>query len=349
MPTITREQLETYAPTQTYTTPFIICPAQEDIDVDDLTQFSVGGQDNCDYSSALISLNQYLKCTDGKLVELYYKNHQCFDNSTRNLLSRVIINKEYETKYYPEKFKISAERFQLLVSEIILRFPTEKKVKDIYYVPHNPVSKVHATGKLFDAYNHLKAKFSKFQKINKAVAVNELQEETDDNIIIGKIAFLKNNLSPWEKVHQLWNETKTHRTLLLNKSNSVHEYFETFPILATTNGSILLVQDFDKLYPESADKFFITWPKIEKQILIHAQNKRNKDIQDVLKGKCEFKGLLILAHVLGQSVYVKNIQTPTNSTESCSVQKKAIKRRKLTTIEVLNSFLHLQEVILTLL
>lgn len=87
------------------------------------------------------SVKKYLHCTDGKLIEAFYKNNQNLDNYHRNILARVIIYKEYEVLNFPNRFKITTDRFLSLNLEIAELFPNEKNVLSLYYTPYHTYQK----------------------------------------------------------------------------------------------------------------------------------------------------------------------------------------------------------------
>ncbi|XP_017481232.1 PREDICTED: uncharacterized protein LOC108370410 [Rhagoletis zephyria] len=265
----------------------------------------------------------YLNCTDGKLLEVFYKANGNLDNFHRSTSARVIIYKEFEALNYPKKFKISTDRFMKLTSEIVEYFPSEKNFSSLYYTPYQSKIKRNATGKLWDIYNHLKSKLCKPQ--NPTVATfDEVDIEHNECV-----EFLKTNVTPWFKILDYWRKTHEERNKLLATQNSVFQYFEYFPVLQTTKGAELLIVDFDTNHPLSADKISSLWPEIERKLCKYAKNKKSKDLSDILNGSCQFKGFLILCHCLTNSTYTK-----------CEGTKK---KRKLTKQEVTGCFLALHE------
>lgn len=269
------------------------------------------------------SVKKYLHCTDGKLIEAFYKNNQNLDNYHRNILARVIIYKEYEVLNFPNRFKITTDRFLSLNLEIAELFPNEKNVLSLYYTPYQTHIKKPACGKLWDNYNHLKSKLCKTDnKIEQTF--NKVDEDVKE-----KIEFLKKNTTPLSKIFDFWRCTIQERNKLLNKQNSVLQYFETFPILKTSKGAELLTDDFDQKYPTSINKIFTHWPQIQEKLLKYAGGK-NKELIKIANSNCSFKGFLILCHCLANSIYKR-----------CDSTKK---RRKLTKPEVIGCFLNIHEV-----
>lgn len=265
------------------------------------------------------------------MVNLYYQNNHSLETYYRNLLTKILIHKEFEKQNYPTIFKITTDRFLELRKQIILLFPKETEFQTIYFFPY---AKKHSSGKLWDSYNHFKSKLNKLRNEESQVTVNTTEVSTD---LKEKLDYLYKNISDWDKVKQYWKETHKQRSSILDSNIAVGEYMNKFPVLATSKGSILLLQDFDTLNSDSTNKLFASWEVFDKKLItfgkeriktgcqlstIDSLTQPKKHIVEIINLKNKFRGLLLLPHLLNKSSYIKG----------------GAKRKRLSTQEIADSF-----------
>lgn len=273
------------------------------------------------------------------MVKLYYQKHQCLDTSYRSILSKILIHKEFEQQNYPQNFKITTERFLEFRKQITLLFPKEDEFQTIYYFPYDKNTNRTSSGKLWDSYNHFKSKLNKLKtnvKENTAGILTEISTDCKE-----KLDYLYKNISDFDKIKQYWKETYEQRKSFHCENISIENYMKKFPILNTNKGSLLLLQDFDILYTDNVNKLFAYWDVFDKKLVKIAESRikkvanesgstseflsqPKKHITEILKLHCDFRGILLLPHLLNKSSYTKGV-----------------KRKRLSTKEIEDSFVHL--------
>ncbi|XP_039303409.1 uncharacterized protein LOC105206671 [Solenopsis invicta] len=135
-----------------------------------------------------------------------------------------------------------------------------------------------ASGKLWEHYNYIKGDLRKQgillqRSISKSIQETYAQTEIDED----KLQWLFHHTEPWEQVCEYWNNTyRARNKLLMQDKLNVLEYFNKFPCLQLSKGQHLLVEDFNRQYPEKESIFPKRWNIIKKVIIDQLQqlNKR---------------------------------------------------------------------------
>ncbi|XP_055372226.1 uncharacterized protein LOC129606133 [Condylostylus longicornis] len=136
---------------------------------------------------------------------------------------------------------------------------------------------------LYEAYSQIKRKLKNVQtpEIKKTIPTVFKSDITE------KIAFLKQNYEPWESVKKYWSETHLYRMqdILSNKDKdfTISKYFETYPILKSQKGYILLCKDFEILHENNqcSNKLFAKWDEVNKNIINYSKTKHMKVFESV--------------------------------------------------------------------
>ncbi|XP_039304090.1 uncharacterized protein LOC113003214 isoform X3 [Solenopsis invicta] len=175
-------------------------------------------------------------------------------------------------------FVITTSRFQKLAGDIVKIFKGESCYT--YYTPFTCKNgvRIQASGKLWEHYNYIKGDLKKQgillqRSISKSIQETYAQTEIDED----KLQWLFHHTEPWEQVCEYWNNTyRTRNKLLMQDKLNVLEYFNKFPCLQLSKGQHLLVEDFNRQYPEKESIFPKRWNIIKKVIIDQLQqlNKR---------------------------------------------------------------------------
>lgn len=266
-----------------------------------------------------MSIENYLRCPNGIIVKNFFLKHKRLDDKHRNLLTNVIIHKEFEYFNGNAKMKITTDRFLAIVNEIKIIFPGENDL--LYYVPYNKFTGQRACGKLWDCYNHLKRKL---------FTTKETPVLEADAALKKKLEYLANHCNDLNVIEEYWNETRSYRNNYLeqNQTDNIHQYFQQFCILSTARGIKLLLDDFYCRYPSNKILLTNVWPNVNTKLIKYAGTKKNKDLQNIISEPHSLTGFLILNNILSNSAYKRD----------CN------KRIKLSKVEVLKSFLCLVSV-----
>lgn len=94
--------------------------------------------------------------------------------------------------------------------------------------------------------------------------------------------WLSTHLDPDDQVQLKWDQSFNRRQEQLKGDYQLHQYYTNYPCLKVAIGADLLVSDFNKIYPDAADKFFDRW-EIVRPILINCLSKC-KDITQADNG-----------------------------------------------------------------
>lgn len=201
-------------------------------------------------------------------------------------------------------YKISSYRLQQLSKQINDIFKTENE--NIYFIPYNKLTKQLSTGKLYSAYNKLRAKI----KSSTALATNvNATMSTEFNIHKESVEFLRVNVEPYDAVIRHWtisvpfrlNELKNRQELTISK------YFSDFPAFkCSTTFPALIEIDFKFMYNDSINKLCDEWPIINK-ILIEIAKSRDKSNnfklleQEILTITNELTGFFLLPFLINSN------------------------------------------------
>lgn len=102
------------------------------------------------------------------------------------------------------------------------------------------------------------------------------------------LQFVKNNLDPLDELKYYWYRCYKGREECLN-SHNIFDYFKDFPVLRTQIGYQLLIQDYDRIYPNQKQSLYKIWNYLSRAI-IKIGIKRNELSQDLLlnpNGNCD--------------------------------------------------------------
>lgn len=247
---------------------YLIDSEEVDIRFEKDTQFVVVPQAQIWTAPGLKSeLNEILNCVEGRTILNFYKENQKLNESLRNELVHIIIQKESRNPDNESRLQITSNRFVQLSRAIVDTFPSEKAVT--YYKPYSNNSP--ANGKLFSKYENYKKKYyikSKDKKKN-------ITQESDGD----ELNFLKNNLEPWSKIEQFWEITYEKRRNFddIKIQNNIYEYFQLYPSLKLVHGYQLLEIDFGLKYPEKINCFKENGSLVLKKIYEHVIQLKKKD------------------------------------------------------------------------
>lgn len=122
--------------------------------------------------------------------------------------------------------------FQQWAREIVNTFPGENV--STYYVPYAKDATnngINAHGKLLFHYEYLKNVLKKNKVLKQSETIN-ISESVRE-----KLANLRSQVSPWNEIQKLWQETcEARQTLLKTKNTSVAAYFHDYPCLRVQRG-----------------------------------------------------------------------------------------------------------------
>ncbi|XP_039306455.1 uncharacterized protein LOC113004589 isoform X1 [Solenopsis invicta] len=233
------------------------------------------------------NLKRYLQETsEGKIIlSAYYNNNKTLNSVLRSRLVRLIIKGEKDRILSKisvadklTNFVITTSRFQKLAGDIVKIFKGESCYT--YYTPFTCKNgvRIQASGKLWEHYNYIKGDLRKQgillqRSISKSIQETYAQTEIDED----KLQWLFHHTEPWEQVCEYWNNTyRARNKLLMQDKLNVLEYFNKFPCLQLSKGQHLLVEDFNRQYPEKESIFPKRWNIIKKVIIDQLQqlNKR---------------------------------------------------------------------------
>ncbi|XP_074101655.1 uncharacterized protein LOC141529128 isoform X1 [Cotesia typhae] len=191
-----------------------------------------------------------------------YKLNKTLTKPTRNLLGRLIIQKEHEGKNSVEN--LPSGRYQELAKQISELFSSE--LPNTYFTPHVTIGGgvvQPARGILLSCNNYLRKQYLK-QSTSKTVFL-ETPTDITNNVPSESIQFLKTYIEPWKSVTDHWITSYDERQKeLLNCS--INSYFIQFPCLKQTNGYTLLELDFDLKYPHKKSALQENWPFVRNQL-----------------------------------------------------------------------------------
>ncbi|XP_011685762.1 PREDICTED: uncharacterized protein LOC105448717 [Wasmannia auropunctata] len=183
--------------------------------------------------------------------------------SDRNKICHMIIDK---LLCKSTNNKITTEQFCEWAEVIVTVFKYEKV--STYYLPCNTKLKRLASGKLWDKYNNLKKYIKKYEKKveEKDIELNpELNPDHKEALL--KLRVIQPN-DP--NLENLWKETSKAR----NRGISIADYYDKYPILKTSIGSVLLQADFELIETQIEAHFFVQkWTEIAPYILQLAEKK----------------------------------------------------------------------------
>ncbi|XP_008551904.1 uncharacterized protein LOC103574270 [Microplitis demolitor] len=191
-----------------------------------------------------------------------YKLNKTLTKPTRNLLGRLIIQKEHEGKNSIEN--LPSFRYQELAKQISELFSSE--LPNTFYTPHVAIGGgvvQPARGILLSCNNYLRKQYMKQSTLTTVF----LEKSTDvtNNVPSDSIQFLKTYIDPWKSVIDHWITSYDERQKdLLNCS--INSYFIKFPCLKQANGYTLLELDFDLKYPDKKNAFKENWPFVRNQL-----------------------------------------------------------------------------------
>ncbi|XP_014238203.1 uncharacterized protein LOC111693421 [Trichogramma pretiosum] len=151
-------------------------------------------------------------------------------------------------------------------------------------------------------------------KADDILAQKEIIDE--DQIIISnseeeRIDWLSENIDPWTKVEQYWQETSVARRQLFLKNTefTVHAYFEKFKCLSTQKGKELLELDFSLLYTNVTPIDYSEWKRIRDLLMNQFDMHKIKNAEelglinslksgDLSNEKQDFLLMYLLVHLL---------------------------------------------------
>ena len=137
-------------------------------------------------------------------------------------------------------------------------------------------------GKLWNAFNYRKRNIKKIEN----VSGNCSEAEDDVADCSSSLEFLKTRIEPFDSVLKHWDATYEFRARFLKEGNSLEKYVKDFPVLNSKKGSELIKRDFEKKYPEKADRLHEKWNKTSKAIIHILKNqKKIGDIDTANSGK----------------------------------------------------------------
>ncbi|KAL4721263.1 hypothetical protein ACJJTC_005152 [Scirpophaga incertulas] len=99
---------------------------------------------------------------------------------------------------------------------------------------------------------------------------NSDNNEPDD--YVENLTFLKNNVEPWGKVEEIWSATSSCRLKNLYRKNNSGIHLK-YPALRQPQGYILLMNDFNQLYPEKENSLFSAIEIHKRTIINYAKRK----------------------------------------------------------------------------
>ncbi|XP_044011925.1 uncharacterized protein LOC122854951 isoform X2 [Aphidius gifuensis] len=237
-----------------------------------------------------------MKTSDGKSVFKFYIRNGSLDKNTRNLMVRLIIDNEKNRQFDPiyqqgqprrlKSFSISKEQFNTWSDEAVILFPGTSKTA--LYTPYRShrvqesmpdgqivkrVQKIKASGSFVNHLSYTQGQLKEkhlttdpWQHIEAPVVRDANEEEQT------AVDWLSHHLDPDDQVKIKWDQSFGIRQQKLKSGNyQLHEYYKDFPCLEVAIGAELLSSDFNKIYPDAADKLFDRW-EIVRPVLINYLN-----------------------------------------------------------------------------
>ncbi|KAF7991027.1 hypothetical protein HCN44_000832 [Aphidius gifuensis] len=225
-----------------------------------------------------------MKTSDGKSVFKFYIRNGSLDKNTRNLMVRLIIDNEKNRQFDPiyqqgqprrlKSFSISKEQFNTWSDEAVILFPGTSKTA--LYTPYRShrvqesmpdgqivkrVQKIKASGSFVNHLSYTQGQLKEkhlttdpWQHIEAPVVRDANEEEQT------AVDWLSHHLDPDDQVKIKWDQSFGIRQQKLKSGNyQLHEYYKDFPCLEVAIGAELLSSDFNKIYPDAADKLFDRW------------------------------------------------------------------------------------------
>lgn len=209
---------------------------------------------------------EVLKTFNGRIVTDYYKEHGTLDNKSRNTLTTLLIENEYQryvTKNLP--FKLNKEDLEELEDEIKKWFKNEPD--NVYFIPYT--TKQRTCGKLFTCYSNFRKKMK--------LTATRVSKPPIRKVDPTSLDLLKVMIKPNETFYQHWNKTIEHRLETVSKTILIKDYFNMYPALNETSGYKLIEMDYNYLYPNT-NNFELEWNKNFKSIWNIASDRQIEDI-----------------------------------------------------------------------
>ena len=91
--------------------------------------------------------------------------------------------------------------------------------------------------------------------------------QQNESAIREALEFLKNNIDPQNEVQDNWNLCFTERIKYL-ETHHIFEYLKIFPALRTQLGSQLLLDDFNRKFPNEKNALYSKWDKLARAIAL---------------------------------------------------------------------------------
>ncbi|XP_031334401.1 uncharacterized protein LOC116164370 [Photinus pyralis] len=245
--------------------------------------------------------------TKGRLILYSYNKNGKLTSDDRNKLVEFIIESELENDL---NRSISCVRFEELAHAIVGIFT--KECKEVYFMKtthfKNGKTTQSGRGKLFFKYYNFRKqlKSAGLIKTNNATILQSSDEEgtENDEEKLNQLEWLKQYKEPFHKVQDYWGNTFKARQALLKEKN-IYEYCNTFPILRSSCGYILLNNDFNLLYPKVDDLFYVNFAKFSEKILLYTEGQKDKILRRKLKEieDCNTEGNLTCYYFLCVTLY----------------------------------------------
>ncbi|KAG5868776.1 hypothetical protein JTB14_024594 [Gonioctena quinquepunctata] len=262
-----------------------------------------------DTRNALLRLLK--ETNDGKALLAEQETRGCLSLKGRSTLCKLIIRRELQGN--PTKI-ISGERLLAISFEIKEVF--KRAHASTYYIPyqsHGVGLKSSAKGKLINCLDNLRREYRKSGLITTSSrystpspsgtqspvpvclsSIRQLQERLEglpNEEVVEQVLWLQNSSDPWQMVEVYWSLTTKAR--LQSQETTITEYFNKFPCLYKPSGYLLLLTDFNVIYPDHTEALTRTFPLTKERSLNTI--KTRIDSSSVPDMKANLKELLKLA------------------------------------------------------
>ncbi|KAL4703710.1 hypothetical protein ACJJTC_015264 [Scirpophaga incertulas] len=214
--------------------------------------------------------DQNTGCLDGRAVIIEGEaSGGLLKEGSRRKLSLILIN---ETIKNQPDYKISSEQFQKLASGIVTTFPKESTV--VYYSPYvagkDNTAKKNSSGKLYESYITRRRKLRQSGELagtsRRASSCSSGSTSVTSNFNFDSGDNSDNN------VEEIWSATSSCRLKNLYRKNNSGIHLK-YPALRQPQGYILLMNDFNQLYPEKENSLFSAIEIHKRTIINYAKRK----------------------------------------------------------------------------
>ncbi|KAF7987565.1 hypothetical protein HCN44_003428 [Aphidius gifuensis] len=181
------------------------------------------------------------------------------------------------------KTSIAKELLNTWADEITVLFPGTSKTS--LYTPYRSnkvqvlmqdgqivrrVQKIKASGSFINHLSYVQGQLKQqhlttdpWEHITAPVVRDPTEEEQS------AVDWLSSHLNPDDEVKTKWDQSFNHRQQQLKGDYQLHQYFKNYPCLKVAIGADLLVSDFNKIHPDTADKLFDRW-EVARPLLINS-------------------------------------------------------------------------------